>query len=35
MSVDAQSPAASTLEVEDLVVEVLTERGWATVVDGV
>jgi peptide/nickel transport system ATP-binding protein len=24
-----------TLQVEDLVVEVLTERGWATVVDGV
>jgi peptide/nickel transport system ATP-binding protein len=26
---------SATLEVEDLVVEVLTERGWATVVDGV
>jgi oligopeptide/dipeptide ABC transporter ATP-binding protein len=27
--------ATTTLEIEDLVVEVLTENGWATVVDGV
>jgi peptide/nickel transport system ATP-binding protein len=31
----ARTAATTTLEVEDLVVEVLTEDGWATVVDGV
>jgi peptide/nickel transport system ATP-binding protein len=31
----ARPAATTTLEVEDLVVEVLTENGWATVVDGV
>ncbi|MGY1824678.1 ABC transporter ATP-binding protein [Geodermatophilus sp. SYSU D00079] len=31
----ARTAATTTLEVEDLVVEVLTENGWATVVDGV
>jgi peptide/nickel transport system ATP-binding protein len=37
-STTSEAPArtgAATLEVEDLVVEVLTEHGWATVVDGV
>ena len=35
MSRQTMVTAEKTLQVEDLVVEVLTEHGWATVVDGV